>query len=96
MHTQLQHLSQSLAQQIQPSWRGHLARLRIEADRARALLKDEPPSAPSSKDGRTPRSRSWRSRRPPGRQPPTRPDLALSGLWRGGVPQGISGRAAVP
>jgi isovaleryl-CoA dehydrogenase len=37
-HTQLQHLGQSLAQQIQP--RTHLARLRIEADRARALLDD--------------------------------------------------------
>jgi alkylation response protein AidB-like acyl-CoA dehydrogenase len=36
--TQLQHLGQSLAQQIQP--RAQLARLRIEADRARALIDD--------------------------------------------------------
>jgi isovaleryl-CoA dehydrogenase len=36
--TQLHHLGQSLAQQIQP--RAQLARLRIEADRARGLLDD--------------------------------------------------------
>jgi isovaleryl-CoA dehydrogenase len=37
-HTQLEHLGQSLAQQIQP--RAQLARLQIEADRARALVAD--------------------------------------------------------
>jgi alkylation response protein AidB-like acyl-CoA dehydrogenase len=36
--TQLQHLGQSLAQQVQP--RAQLAKLRIEADRARALVED--------------------------------------------------------
>ena len=36
--TQLQHLGQSLAQQVQP--RAQLAKLRIEADRARALIED--------------------------------------------------------
>jgi isovaleryl-CoA dehydrogenase len=36
--TQLKHLGQSLAQQVQP--RAHLARLRIEADRARGLIED--------------------------------------------------------
>ena len=36
--TQLQHLGQSLAQQIQP--RAQLAKLRIEADRARGLIDD--------------------------------------------------------
>jgi alkylation response protein AidB-like acyl-CoA dehydrogenase len=36
--TQLQHLGQSLAQQVQP--RAQLAQLRIEADRARALVED--------------------------------------------------------
>ena len=36
--TQLQHLGQSLAQQIQP--RAQLAKLRIEADRTRALIED--------------------------------------------------------
>jgi alkylation response protein AidB-like acyl-CoA dehydrogenase len=37
-HTYLQHLGQSLAQQIQP--RAQLAKLRIEADRARGLIED--------------------------------------------------------
>jgi isovaleryl-CoA dehydrogenase len=37
-HTYLQHLGQSLAQQIQP--RAQLAKLRIEADRARSLIED--------------------------------------------------------
>jgi alkylation response protein AidB-like acyl-CoA dehydrogenase len=37
-HTYLQHLDQSLAQQIQP--RARLAKLRIEADRARGLIED--------------------------------------------------------
>ena len=36
--TQLQHLGRSLAQQVQP--RAQLARLRIEADRARGLIED--------------------------------------------------------
>jgi alkylation response protein AidB-like acyl-CoA dehydrogenase len=36
--TQLQHLGQSLAQQVQP--RAQLAKLRIEADRGRALVED--------------------------------------------------------
>jgi isovaleryl-CoA dehydrogenase len=36
--TQLEHLGQSLAQQVQP--RAQLARLRIEADRARGLIED--------------------------------------------------------
>jgi len=36
--TQLQHLGQSLAQQVQP--RAQLARLRIEADRARGMIDD--------------------------------------------------------
>ena len=36
--TQLQHLGQSLAQQVQP--RAQLAKLRIEADQARALVED--------------------------------------------------------
>ena len=37
-HTHLQHLGQSLAEQIQP--RAQLAKLRIEADRARGLIED--------------------------------------------------------
>ena len=90
--TQLQHLGQTLAQQIVP--RSQLARLRIAFDQTRALLEDTLAAVEQGREDaqllvleiKAAAGESCRRRR--------RPRIAdLRGL---GVPQGIRHRTAVP